>query len=139
MNAFSSLQEIERRASELANRICAPSDALPGFGEPKDFGYPHVEVDASGYHWIVTERGAVFEKRTTLDIDELLYWIMRPITARMASSWEVSRRVANIDFRRLTLSQEIQLLSHLGADMVRRWAADISAILMRSPFEDECL
>ena len=40
-----------------------------------DTGHPHIEIDFFGkYHYVVTERGSVHERRTTRDVDELAGW-----------------------------------------------------------------
>lgn len=61
-------------------------------------GDPHIEIDDSAYHFIVCERGKETFRRTTTDLNELLYWIMSDITASMASRFAASNRSRNKDF-----------------------------------------
>jgi hypothetical protein len=54
-----------KRSSEiddLAQRIGASGLILPTYGRSEDFARPYIEVDDSGYHYVVVERGQEMER-----------------------------------------------------------------------------
>jgi len=67
------LETIRKKIKDLAQKVNAPKDSLPTFGSTRDFGYPHIEVDKNGYHYVVVKRGKEYERNTTQDLDELFY------------------------------------------------------------------
>lgn len=59
-----SLNDIEKKVSELALKINAPKDLLPSYGEQKWDSYPFIELDNLGFmFFIVSERGQEYEQR----------------------------------------------------------------------------
>jgi hypothetical protein len=61
--------EIDRRAAVVG----ASGNLLPRCGCTNDFARPHIQVDSSGYHYVVIERGNELERITTPHLDELQY------------------------------------------------------------------
>jgi hypothetical protein len=57
-----SLEEIKSEIDDLAQRIGASGLILPTYGRSEDFARPHIEVDDSGYHYVVVERGQEMER-----------------------------------------------------------------------------
>ena len=127
-----SLAEIEAEVLRLAGGIDAPSRLLPTFGTSRDGGHPHIEV--GGIHglqlsWVVRERGEEWERRTTLDLDELLYWTFEAVTFSMASDWEVKHRVDGQDSRRLLFSHQLELLDRLDSAWGERRKRELGPLL----------
>ncbi len=104
---------------------------------PQEDGSPHVEVSESGYHYVVTERGVELERRTTLQADELLYWLACGITHELATTFELEHRVKGRDFRRLLFEKQMELLGTVNREWERRRKSEIDAILRTYPYDDE--
>ena len=44
---------------------------------PSSFGDPHIEIDKKGYHYVIWERGSEHERKTTENLDELMFWLIK--------------------------------------------------------------
>lgn len=130
-----SLDDIQKRVAELAARIAAPSESLPSFGRTMDFGRPHIESGAA-YHWVVVERGREQERRTTTNVDELLYWIFEAVSFDMAMAQSMAEQRPNEDFRRSLFRQQLDLMTTLDPAWGRRCRDEIGTILAKDPFAD---
>lgn len=135
-DALSSLSSIERQIRNLSDVLGAPARNLPTFGESRHDGTPHIEVGKS-YDFVVCEGGSEFERRSTTDLDELLYWVFATITFSMACDFEVRHRRAGEDFRRQLFSKQVALLAALSPDWGAREEAEHARILEQNPFVDE--
>lgn len=100
------------------------------------FGDPHIEIDDGGYHYVIWERGTEHERRTTEELDELLYWLMDNITFQMALEYELHHRVPNQDFRRLLFETQLKLLNRINSDFHKRKEEEINIILIDTPYND---
>lgn len=127
--------ELRERVEALARVIGAPTDSLPTYGRPRDFGYPHIEVDEA-YHWIVTERGQELDRRTTRDLDELLYVIFQSVSFSMAMNIEVRHRRKGEDARRQLFEVQLSLLDRLRPAWAARRRAELDEVLAGNPFVD---
>jgi hypothetical protein len=132
-----SLEEIESEITRLARRIGASDDVLPTFGFSEQSGRPHIEVDESGYQYVVTERGQEFERLTTHDLDELLYHVFQDVTSTLALDYELKHRVERRDGRRIAFQQQIELLSALSPEWAKRRRLEHTQILRDRPFDDD--
>jgi hypothetical protein len=130
------LQEIEADVAKLASRVGAHRDDLPTYGSSRDGGYPHVEVDAGLYHYVVVERGQERERRSSADYNDLLYWIFQDVTFKLAFLFAPTGR-EDRDYRRVAFPHQIQLMRRLGPDMGKRMEREIADILERAPYDDE--
>src|SRR5258708_34276100 len=83
--AAESLAFVAREVDLLASQIGAPSSQLPTYGRSEDMARPHVEVAGPFLSWVVVERGNEIDRKTTRDLDELLYWISGSVAAGMPS------------------------------------------------------
>jgi hypothetical protein len=131
------LQDIEADVAVLATLIGATRDDLPTYGISRDFGYPHVEMEAGLYHYVVVERGKELDRRSSANYDDLLYWIFKDVTHSLAFSYELTHRVEDQDCRRIAFPRQIELMQRLGPDMGKRLEREIADILERSPYDDE--
>ncbi len=128
-----SLRQIRHQVKKRAALIGAAPDDLPSYGRSRDLGYPHIEVDPSGYHWVVIERGQELERRVCTAFDELLFTIFESATHSVASRWEVSHRVPNQDVRRLLFQRQIELLFLLDPAWSERRRRHLNAVLREHP------
>jgi len=118
--SYLDLNQIEKTVQELAKKIGAPQELLPTFGVSRDFGYPHIEADVTGYHYVVVERGTEWERRSSRQLSDLYYWIFEGITFSMAGDFELKHRIANQDPRKLIFEKQIELLSKIDIDFANR-------------------
>jgi hypothetical protein len=104
-------KRIRMEVDKIADLISAPFNSLPTYGYSRDMDYPHIEIDKIGdLHYVVIERGKETERRTTKNLDELLYWIFQSITFSIASKYELNNRIESQDCRRLIFSKQLDLL-----------------------------
>ncbi|PKN26495.1 MAG: hypothetical protein CVU65_05450 [Deltaproteobacteria bacterium HGW-Deltaproteobacteria-22] len=130
------LDGLRKAIKRVAAIISAPGDLLPTYGSSRDFGYPHIEIDHSGYHYVVVERGNELERRTTRDPHELLFWVFDSATSSMAGDFELEHRVEGQDSRRISFEKKLELLGQLDSAWQARAAEEQKAILERYPFDD---
>jgi hypothetical protein len=130
------LAEIEAEVGRLSERIAAPRNAHPTFGYSADFARPHIEVGDGQYHYVAVERGTEVFRKSTSDLDELLYWIFDGVTFSMACAYELEHRIPGQDFRRLMFSKRVELLTSIDPDMGRRAQEQIAETLRNAPFND---
>lgn len=132
-----SLSDIQKRVDELAAAINAPLDLLPTYGYSKDFGYPHIEVDENGLlHYVVMERGQELDRKTTGDLNTLLYWIFSGVSFSMASAYELKHKVENKDPRRILFQKQEELLGVLNEEWRQKEHEAHKKILEQYPFDD---
>jgi len=134
--ALLTLAELRARVEALAAVADVPADHLPTYGRSADYARPHLEVD-SAYHWVVVERGQEFERRTTRDPDELLYWVFDAAISEGAGKWELAHRVPGLDTRRGRFARQLELMGRLDPRWRDRLAARLDAVLARHPYRDE--
>jgi len=130
-----SLGQLRTRINRLARKIEAPRQHLPTYGHSQDFGRPHIESDQA-YHFVVVERGQEWERRTTRDLDELLYWVFSSVTFGMASEFELRNRIPNADFRRALFRKQLDLLGNLDEKWRAQAKAELVLTLSNHPFSD---
>ena len=130
-------KKIKTEVDKIANLISVPIDSLPTYRYSRDMAYPHIEIDKMGkLHYVIIERGKENERRTTENLDELLYWIFQNITFSMASQYELNNRIELQDCRRLLFSKQLDLLKLINPDWARKRENDISLVLKTNPFDD---
>lgn len=120
---------------QLAKFIDAPSSLIPAT-VPSDQGAPHIEANNSAYHFVVCERGQELERRTTSEMDELLYWTFQSITFSMAADWELAHRQRGQDARRQLFKRQHELLGKLNAAWAARRDAEVAEVLREHPFDE---
>ncbi len=131
-----SLEEIEHIVLKLATCINAPDGLLPTFDGPDGFARPHMEVHGGLYYWVVSERGVERQRRTTTDMDLLLYWVFEDVTFSMASEYECHHRSSDVDSRRLLFKRHLELLEVLSPSWRDKRARELEVILWKHPFND---
>ncbi len=136
MTNLLSLKEIESEVNNLARLINAPKDYLPTFGYTNDFAQPHIEINYNQYHYVIVERGQEFERKSTENIHELLYWIFESITFNMAIDYEFKNRIEDLDSRRIAFKKQEELLNLLNPDWKNTLENKHKLILEKHPFDD---
>src|SRR5688500_16141149 len=111
---------LEQVRSEFV-RLCALANLRSAIHfSPQHDGSAHVEFDGTKFNYVVTERGSEFERRSTTDREELLYWLISDAVFDAACVFEVRNRVKGQDFRRVLFSKKIELMSAIRPDWARR-------------------
>ncbi|WP_158829135.1 Imm63 family immunity protein [Mucilaginibacter lacusdianchii] len=137
MQVHYTLKDVQTVVQQLAEKIQAPPDLLPTYGYSRDFAYPHIETDRHGQlHFVVIERGREIDRRTTHDLDELLFWIFSGITFSMAGDYELHHRQKGQDCRRILFSKQEELLGILNQRWMQREQVEHQQLLRDYPFDD---
>lgn len=121
----------------LAEIIDAPELLLPTYGVSEDFARPHIEFAGGQYHYVVVERGKEIDRKSSTDIDEILFHVFEGVTFSMAVDFERRRRRRNEDFRRQLFDAQLELLAKLNPDWRRRTRERLDEVLTRHPFVDD--
>lgn len=130
------LIQIENLVKQKALLISAPNNLLPSFGKPAYDAHPHIEIDEHAYYYVIFERGQETERRSTTDLDELLYWIFRAITWSIAADFELSNREIAKDCRRMIFQKQAELLGTLDPKWNQKFSAETTQLLKQYPFDD---
>ncbi len=131
-------RHIRKKVKELASKINVPDNLLPYYKYSNGEQSPLIEIDKNGnFHYVLIERGKEFERKTTENIDELLYWIFSSITSLMAFEYELKNRIEEKDFRRIAFDKQIELLSVLNENWSKKEHEKHLQILKFHPFEKD--
>jgi len=137
---ISNLEEIRKKVEEISLKLPQKIDinSYITFGNQEDFAKPNIEIDNSlFYNFIVVERGQELEKRITLNLDDLLYWIFELITFDLASKFELQNRIENSDFRKILFKKQEELLSSISDEWKAKKITEHNEILKIFPFQDK--
>ncbi|CAN5372473.1 hypothetical protein BH10ACI2_BH10ACI2_15130 [soil metagenome] len=130
------LKDLQREYNQLAQYI-KPCDTEYSFlTERQDDGSPHVEFANGEFHYVVTERGSEFERRTTDDINEILYWLVNDLTFWMSVEYELKHRMPGQDFRRVMFDHRIEIMKKARREFADRLEGEIAETLSNNPFLD---
>ncbi len=131
------LTEIQNNVNQLAEKINAPSYLLPTFSSPIGDATPNIEIDNVGlYNYVISERGNEYERKTTSDLNDLLYWIFASVTFSMACDFELKNRIEEKDSRRIMFAKQEELLGLLNENWKKKERKDHQSILENNPFDD---
>ena len=136
----SNLEEIRKIIEELALNLHQKIDvnSYITFGNQEDFAKLNIEIDNSNfYNFIIVERGEELEKRITVNLDDLLYWIFELITFDLASKFELQNRIENSDFRKVLFKKQEELLSLISDEWKVKKENEHHEILKTYPFQDK--
>lgn len=123
------LDRIKREVDRLARVVDAPERSLPTYGQSEDMARPHIEVAGPHMSWVVVERGKEWERRTTDDLDELLYWIFRSVVSEMSSKFAATHAVEGKEFRYPMFRKELELMGTLSPAWRSRFTAELGHLL----------
>ena len=130
-----SIATIRKMVREHGKKINTPEELLTVRAATDSLGTPHVEINHTGYHYIVCERGNELERKTTKNLQTLLYWIFELIVFQMASEYEVQHRKPGEDFRRVLFSIQLELYEKLDAHWFALKKKELEEILVEHPYE----
>jgi len=125
-------QEYDR----LCQRVKPCEHSYSFLTERQDNGSPHVEYVNGEYHYIVTERGLELERKSTVDIREILYWMLYDLTFWMGVAYEFKNRVETKDCRHMIFAHSMELMRRADDAMAERLENQIAETLARNPFID---
>lgn len=131
------IAEIRDLVRKMGESIHAPYSLLSVPDKPTGTGAPHVEISDGKYEYVVTERGFEFSRKTTINLNELLYWIFDGIAFSMAVDYELNHRQVGVDSRRLIFLKHLEILQLLNsewADLTRR---EMVETLKNAPYRDD--
>jgi hypothetical protein len=132
LNEDDALISIEREVKRLAAIIGAPDALLPTFDHPIGDGRPFVEINRRAMHYVLSERGKEYKRKTTFDDDQLLFWIFSKVTFIMASD-HVKSTASATDYRHKAFREQERLLSLISPDWSKRQSIDNLELLNRYP------
>jgi hypothetical protein len=127
---------LEHRYLSLCDQLGVARGLFPYYTRPWGDGSPHVEISDGLYYFVLTERGTEFQRRSTHDADELLYWLLQGVTFTLACDFEVNHRVPDQDPRRMLFAKQLELLRGLDPAWEQRRAREIERTLNDHPFTD---
>lgn len=87
--------------------------------------------------WVVVERGKEWERRTTDDLDELLYWIFRSVISEMSSKFAARHPVEGKEFRYPMFRKELELMGTLSPAWRSRLIAELGHLLREAGLSDD--
>jgi hypothetical protein len=99
-------------------------------------GSPHVEKNGDEFHWIVTERGSEFQRRTTRSRNEVVYWLVSDEISSLSIEYEFKSRIEGQDFRRVMFGKRIELMNSISRDWGIRLENEIKDSLDDHPYND---
>lgn len=131
------LHELQSEYTRLC-RLAFDSEAEFSFQtEPQHDGSPHVEFSNGKYHYVATERGLELERRSTGDIEEILYWMISDVTFWSGVEFELKTRVEGRDSRRIIFAEWRRLMARCGESFAERLEKHIEKTLRLNPFIDK--
>ena len=129
-----SLAEIQSEVERLAAVIDAPEMYTPVFDQRPKYLRPRIVEAADGtLSWVAQELGRELERRSTRDVDELLYWTFGGITRAMAGAWEREHRVTGLPTGMVLVGKQLSLLASLKARWSERAHAEIVETMRKYP------
>jgi len=122
----------------LASIIGADEKMLPSFGQFEEEAKPYIlqdGIERPTYHFIVKERGIKLEHKTTLNKDQILYWIFSYVVSEITAR-PVEPRPRDEDPRRRLFARREEMMGKLNVDWQERKKEEHSNILYSHPFDD---
>ncbi|WP_430443813.1 Imm63 family immunity protein [Sphingorhabdus contaminans] len=127
---------IAARHAELLSLMMGEARQSDAYRSLDDHEGQRLLIDAHGYHLTYVERGQESRRRTTHDVDELLFWFLEQTTFSIGCAHEFANRVEGPDFRRMVHAKQRELFARLDPIWRARLEAWISAILAEHPYLD---
>lgn len=131
-----SIESIQEKVWELASIVGAPKSITTIFSSSPQDGRPHVKIQNNEFTLVHEEHGYVFSKKTTQDLNLLLYWIFRSVTSQMAQEFELKHRNERQDSRRIMFSKQLELMKKISVDWHSCLTGEIERILLENPYID---
>jgi len=135
--AMRSISTLKSAYYDIAKRLNAPRRCVRFATTPQHDGSPHIESNATEFAYVITERGEEYERRQTINDDDILYWLVGDLTRDMASEYELSHRIPTADSRRILFQKHVELLGIINRDWQARKESEYRAVLEQQPFQDK--
>ena len=129
-NYLSKLNNYLREVVELVNVFF-----VKGNGNSQEGTY--VYTNEKGYNYLFTEKGKVQKHEVTMELFQIVYWVMDKVVFSAALKYATENRVQNRDFRRILFEKEKELWNILDKKGYEMKCAEIQEILRENPFIDE--
>jgi len=133
---MNSIDEIQEKISLIGALIDAPKNYWNIKFDPQGDGTPYVKMADEKFHYLVEEKGFLFEERVTDDLDTLLYWLVRDVIKKMAADYELKNRNSKFDSRRIIFDQELNLMKKIKESWYNKTKEEIEETLKNSPYID---
>jgi len=130
------LDEIEKNIINIANLNNIPLNLCPTFRFNEGTARPEIKVDQLGYHYVISERGNVFENYITLDFDEILYRVFEDATFTLAMKQAMKNRIEGEDFRRQFFKIQEEMIKEIRESFYIKLCDKHKNILNQYPFSD---
>ncbi|MBL8180994.1 MAG: hypothetical protein JNL64_05225 [Blastocatellia bacterium] len=130
-------QELRAEYNRLSQRIKSFDGIYSIQTERTDDGSPHVEFSDGQYHYIVTERGLDLSIRSTPDVREMAYWMLKDVTFWKGVAYEFANRTEDQDCRRMIFSHQLELMRRADEQFAERLESEIAETLRQNPYTDQ--
>ncbi len=130
------LEEIRNVIEELAAIIGASGQELPTYGYSQGDARPHLELDESRYHYVISERGNEYIRVSSKDLDEILYRVFDFATAELGRKYQMQHFRYGQDPRKQIFAKQLELLSMLSEDWAARTKENQQEQIKKLPFDD---
>jgi len=95
-----------------------------------------VYADDILWHYVAMERGEERVHYESRNLEEILYYVFKPITASLAEKYAVTNRVKGKDFRRLFFKKQLELLGAIDKKYQKIREDEIAIVLTKAPYQD---
>lgn len=93
-------------------------------------------IEDDGYHWVSYERGQENGRRSTCDVEELLFWFLSQTAFSAGCAYEFANRIEGPDFRRIAHAKQRELFARLDPEWRARLEVGLAATLAEHPYLD---
>ena len=97
----------------------------------------YVYTNEKGYNYLFTEKGKIQKHEVTMELFQIVYWVMDKVVFSAALKYATENRVQNRDFRRILFEKEKELWNILDKKGYEMKCSEIQEILHENPFIDE--
>jgi len=87
------------------------------------------------YHYVSMERGNEIKHYTSNDSFEILYYIFKDITFRLAQDYELHHRLSGEDSRKIIFNKQLELLEKIHKKYRELRELEIDKILDKYPYK----
>ena len=133
---MSTLSALKSTYASIAKQLNAPREHIRFAETPQHNGSPHVEFDGNNFAYVITERGEEYERKSTSNENEILYWLVKDLTRAMASHFELAHRDPTTDSRRLFFQKHLDLIRTIDHNWHTRLQAEYEIVLEQHRFRD---
>lgn len=126
------LEEMKKYILKMGDIISIREDSalLPMFSKTKDVFNEGASIYIDDkYHYIIMERGRMYQHYESTTLEDILYPLFKNITSSLAQKFEVKHRKKEEDFRKLMWEKQLELLGKIDEKFVDIRRREIDEIL----------